>query len=278
MISADLVVVNADLVHAYNHFLPPSGRGDCLKGRATSCSSISFFWSFSEQIPQLRPHNVFIAGEYRKSSDVIFDEHGVPEDPSFYVNVPSRVDDSAAPAGKDSVMVLVPVGHLPQVTNANTEDEKRIWDSLVARTKKELISIIEQRTGARNLRLKLLNEQVNTPLTWRDKFNLDRGAILGLSHSFENVGCFRPDVKHPDVRGLYFAGCSTQPGAGVPACLVSGRLASEQIVKDWDRTEGTKRPTRRMLLIGLAILGLLIAATFHCSSDPRLSYIVVARK
>ncbi|PLB51383.1 FAD/NAD(P)-binding domain-containing protein [Aspergillus steynii IBT 23096] len=104
VVSADLVVLNADLVYACNHLLPLSGHAHRLQDRATSCSSISFFWSFDEHIPQLRPHNVFLANKYRQSFDVIFDEHGIPEDPSFYVNVPSRVDPTAAPPGKDSIM------------------------------------------------------------------------------------------------------------------------------------------------------------------------------
>lgn len=33
----------------------------------------------------------------------------MPSDPSFYVNIPSRVDPSAAPEGKDAVIVLVSI-------------------------------------------------------------------------------------------------------------------------------------------------------------------------
>ncbi|KAI9038983.1 phytoene desaturase family protein [Aspergillus affinis] len=266
VISADLVVVNADLVYACNRLLPPSSHARRLQDRSASCSSISFYWSFGEEIPELKPHNVFLADKYRESFDTIFDEQGIPEDPSFYVNVPSRVDQSAAPTGKDAVMVLVPVGHLPKTTFTDVEEEKARWESLVARMRDTVIKTIEERTGTRGLRSKLLNEQVNTPLTWRDRFNLDRGAILGLSHSFNNVGCFRPHIKHPHIRGLYFAGCSTQPGAGVPACLVSGRLVSEQIVKDWKKRDEAQFFTSWKFLMGLAMLGLLMAVM---ASFPR---------
>jgi phytoene desaturase (3,4-didehydrolycopene-forming) len=75
-------------------------------------------------------------------------------------------------------------------------------------------------------------ELVNTPVTWRKRFNLDRGAILGLSHSFANVLCFRPQMKHPHIEELYFAGCSTHPEAGVRASLVIEKLAAQQIVRD----------------------------------------------
>lgn len=46
------------------------------------------------QINQLDVHNIFLAKEYQASFDDIFKRHLLPEDPSFYVNVPSRIDPS----------------------------------------------------------------------------------------------------------------------------------------------------------------------------------------
>ncbi|GLB07528.1 hypothetical protein AtubIFM57258_002871 [Aspergillus tubingensis] len=91
-IYADLVVINADLVYAYNNLLPESGYD-----------------------------------KYRESFDSIFIEHGIPDEPSFYVNVPSRIDPTAAPPGKDAVVVLVPVGSLRE---PGINDKKR-WDRII---------------------------------------------------------------------------------------------------------------------------------------------------
>lgn len=117
-LSADLVVINADLVYAYSSLLPPSPSPSSstsgsyttsLARRPASCSSISFYWSLKEKIPQLQTHNIFLAEEYRESFDTIFEKQEMPDDPSFYVNIPSRVDPSAAPEGKDAVIVLVSI-------------------------------------------------------------------------------------------------------------------------------------------------------------------------
>lgn len=224
---ADVVVINADLVYAYNNLLPPTSYSRSLTKRQASCSSISFFWSFGKVIPELQVHNVFLAEEYKESFDAIFHRHQLPAEPSFYVNVPSRIDPTAAPKGKDAVVVLVPVGHLVD-DPSNPQD----WDLLVTHAREVVFKTIESRTGCSRLRDSLLHELIETPTSWKTKFNLDRGAILGLSHSFFNVLSFRPKIKHSDIRGLYFVGASTHPGAGVPVSLSSAKIVSQSIIAD----------------------------------------------
>ncbi|OJI85130.1 hypothetical protein ASPTUDRAFT_189213 [Aspergillus tubingensis CBS 134.48] len=217
-LEADLVVVNADLVYAYNNLLPASKEARHLSNREASCSSISFFWSFDRVISELKVHNIFLAEEYKISFDSIFKDHQLPDEPSFYVNVPSRIDPTAAPKGKDAVVVLVPTGHMMDST------EPLDWDTLVGKARDIVFDTIETRTGARALRESLLHESVETPASWKKKFNLDRGSILGLSHSFFNVLSFRPKSKHSSIKGLYFVGASTHPGTGVPVCLAGSKL------------------------------------------------------
>ncbi|KAL6713460.1 hypothetical protein ACLMJK_008925 [Lecanora helva] len=231
-LSADVVIINADLVYAYNNLLPPTSTATSLKRRPASCSSISFYWAMDRQIPELSTHNIFLADHYRESFDSIFKHQLIPSQPSFYVNVPSRIDPTAAPDMKDSIVVLVPVGHLLSEQEGAGIDihTKQDWDTMVSSARSTVFSTIESRTGCPNLRSHLVHEIVNTPQTWQDGFNLDKGAILGLSHSFFNVLSFRPKTKHPAIEGLYFVGASTHPGTGVPICLAGSKVTSEQVL------------------------------------------------
>lgn len=45
-------------------------------------------------VPELGVHNIFLADQYKESFDSIFVQHAMPEEPSFYLNVPSRIDPS----------------------------------------------------------------------------------------------------------------------------------------------------------------------------------------
>ncbi|GMF68356.1 unnamed protein product [Aspergillus oryzae] len=254
---ADLVVINADLVYAYNELLPKTRRSHDLKKRPVSCSSISFFWSFDEKLPHLRAHNIFLAEKYRESFDAIFEDHRIPDGPSFYVNVPSKIDPTAAPPGKEAVVVLVPVGHLTSEKGGQLEEEK--WDTLVSQTREIVLDTIEARTGLQDLRSRLVHEMVETPLSWEERFNLDRGAILGLSHSFFNVLSFRPQIKHPDIERLYFVGASTHPGTGVPVCLAGSKLVTQQIVEDWNMGIRQKPRSGFILTLVMALLTLVVS-------------------
>ncbi|KAL8727952.1 MAG: hypothetical protein Q9166_005717 [cf. Caloplaca sp. 2 TL-2023] len=242
-VSADVVVVNADLVYAYSNLLPQSTYSRSLQKRSTSCSSISFYWAMNRKIPELTTHNIFLAEHYRESFDDIFKQQLIPQEPSFYLNVPSRIDPTAAPEGKDSIVVLVPVGHLLDENQGIGRKgldvhNKQDWDAMVSKARQTIFSTVEARTGAKDLQSALVKEIVNTPQSWKDVFNLDKGAILGLSHSFFNVLCFRPKTKHPSIEGLHFVGASAHPGTGVPIVLAGAKLTSDQVLKGF----GMKKP------------------------------------
>lgn len=244
IIEADIVVINADLVYAYGNLLPQTTSqtrryAKSLRRKDGSCSSISFYWSLDRKVPELQTHNIFLADEYRESFDAIFDRQTLPDEPSFYVNVPSRIDPSAAPEGHDSVIALVPVGHLLETKGAGTGvdngsgiRQEQDWNALVSRARRAVLSTIAARTGCASLEPFITHEIVNDPYTWEAKFNLDKGSILGLSHSFSNVLAFRPKTRAKGFRNAYFVGASTHPGTGVPIVLAGSKITAEQILED----------------------------------------------
>lgn len=184
-------------------------------------------------MPELHTHNVFLAEDYKDSFDDIFKRQQIPKEPSFYVNVPSRIDPSAAPAGRDSVVVLVPCGHLLEgnadrgLNPQNAQD----WKVMISKARTAVFETVRLRTGA-DLESHVVHEIINTPASWKESFNLDKGAILGLSHSFFNVLSFRPGTKHTDIKNLYFVGASTHPGTGVPIVLAGSKITTGQILDD----------------------------------------------
>ncbi|KAJ6635850.1 Phytoene desaturase, partial [Pseudolycoriella hygida] len=223
---ADLVVCNADLVYAYNKLLPQTSYGKRLgeKGVLTS-SSISFYWGMKRKIPQLDVHNIFLAKEYQSSFDDIFKRHLLPEDPSFYLNVPSKIDPTAAPDGKETIVVLLPMGHI-------TPNNEHRLDELIKSARAQVIERIEASLNISNFDELIETELINDPRTWQTKFNLWKGSILGLSHNILQVLHLRPATRSNLFKNLYFVGASAHPGTGVPVVLCGAKLVEKQIMED----------------------------------------------
>jgi phytoene desaturase len=220
--TADVVVANADLPYVYSQLLPDRTAARRLDGLEHTCSAFTFYWGVDRVYPQLGTHNVFLAGEYRASFDRIFRDHTLPDDPSVYVHAPARADASAAPAGQDTVMALVPVGHL---------GAHRDWEMLRARARAAVLRRLAQ-VGISDLEQHLKFEVCYAPKTWAGLYNLSRGSAFGLSHGVWQVGYLRPRNRHARCRNLYFVGASTHPGGGLPMVLESARLTTERIQAD----------------------------------------------
>jgi phytoene desaturase len=222
---ADIYVGNADLPYIYKHLLPPSRTARSLDRKLYTCSTIMFYWGVNRAYPQIAHHNVFLGGDYRASFDAIFEEHGLPERPSFYVHAPARTDPAAAPPGQDTLYVLVPVGHLDQ---GIAQD----WEGMIARARKAVLERLATDMDIHDLKEHTKFEVVYQPQTWKQRFNLEKGAAFGLSHNFMQVGYLRPRNRHRKFRNLYFAGASTHPGTGLPIVLLSAKLTTERILKE----------------------------------------------
>ena len=223
--SADVIIANADLPYVYSHLLPDKAEADHLERLKYTCSAIMFYWGVDKVYPQLGTHNVFLADDYRTSFDRIFNDHLLPDEPSFYVHAPARTDPSAAPLGQDTLMVLVPAGHLDTGIDQD-------WHKLQARARSAVISRLAASVGIVDLEQHLKFEVSYTPCDWLSMYNLAKGAAFGLSHNFMQVGYLRPHNRHHRYGNLYFVGSSTHPGTGLPMVLLSARLTTERILKE----------------------------------------------
>lgn len=223
---ADLFVGNADLPYIYKELLPANKDAQKLDKKLYTCSTIMFYWGVDKAYPQVAHHNVFLSGDYKASFDQIFNDHSLPEQPSFYVHAPARTDASAAPEGQETLYVLVPVGHM-------VENNQQDWDVMVNRARETVFARLEKEMGINDLREHIKFEIVHTPPVWKEKFNLEKGAAFGLSHNFWQVGFLRPQNRHAQFKNMYFAGASTHPGTGLPIVLLSAKLTTQRILKEF---------------------------------------------
>lgn len=226
-LEGNVILANADLPYVYQDLLPRDGNARALARKRYSCSVISFFWGLERTFENLAPHTLFLADDYRNNFERIDRDLGLPANPSLYLHAPARLDPSMAPHGRDTLIAIVPVGHM-------SENENQNWDELRDAARWHVFQRLGT-LGITGLEAHIKFEETYSPPVWQKRYNLAKGATHGLAHTLTQMACFRPSNRHPRYRNLYFVGASTHPGTGLPTAMVSGRLVSERILEDFDR-------------------------------------------
>jgi phytoene desaturase len=223
-VKADVYLANADLPYVYHELLPKDGRAERIARMQFSCSVISFFWGVDKPYPRLSPHTLFLADDYRQNFETIIRQLGLPVNPSLYIHAPTRLDPSMAPSGEDTLIAIVPVGHLSQ-------DDGQDWDALTDEARRHVFRRLCT-LGITDLEAHIKFETSFTPLSWKKRYNLMRGSTHGLSHKLTQLAYLRPSNRHPQYRNLYFVGASTHPGTGLPTAMISARLVTQRILDE----------------------------------------------
>jgi len=221
---ADAIIANADLPYVYGDLLPEPGEAARLNRKRYSCSVVSFFWGVDKTYEVLGPHTLFLSDDYRQNFESIIDDLELPKNPSLYVHAPARLDSSMAPPGEDTLIAIVPVGHLSQ-------DGEQDWGQIRDRARREVFRRLAL-VGITDLEGHIKFEVTYNPLSWRKRYNLTKGATHGLCHNLAQLGYLRPHNRHSTYHNLYFVGASTHPGTGVPTALVSARLVADRVTDD----------------------------------------------
>jgi phytoene desaturase len=226
-LEADAIVANADLPYVYQKLLPEKDLANRMNLKEFSCSVISFFWGIDKKYDTLAPHTLFLADDYRENFESINEQLTLPDNPSLYIHAPARLDPSMAPKGDDTLIAIVPVGHID-------ESDPQDWDRIRVQARKAVFRRLSL-LGINDLEDHIKFETCFTPLSWHKRYNLMKGATHGLSHNLTQLGYFRPQNRHPHYHNLYFVGASTHPGTGVPTALVSARLVAERVRDEIER-------------------------------------------
>lgn len=222
---ADVIVANADLPYVYQELLPRDGTAESLTHKRYSCSTLSFFWGLKRSFPELQAHMLFLAQNYLEGFDALR-KPGLPDEPNLYVHCPSRLDPAMAPSDRETLIGIVPIGHLH--TNPHAD-----WSTIQDHARRTIFARLSA-IGLHDLQDHIDFEVVYTPETWHTRYNLYKGATHGMSHTLTQMAYMRPHNRHRRYLNLYFVGASTHPGTGVPTVLISARLAAERIVDELD--------------------------------------------
>ncbi len=211
----DAAVVNADYAYTQSMLLKRT-----LPKYQYSCSTYLLYLGLNKKVTGLAHHNLFFAKDLKRNLRQIFRDGVIPDDPSFYVHVPTVTDPSLAPPGKDIVYVLVPVPNLQKQSDVFLKYERAIRSAVFQRVKEQAGVALED---------SIETEHRFYPLDFIGKYNIQYGATFGLAHNLMQSAFFRPSNVDAQMKNLYFVGASTQPGGGLPVVIASSRIVADLI-------------------------------------------------
>ena len=222
VISADLVISNADIEHTETKLLPEDSRSlkeKYWKKRTMAPSAFIMYIGMKDQVPSLTHHNLIFSKDWEKNFSQIFDKPQWPEDPSLYVCCPSKTDPTVAPQGKENLFVLVPIASGLEYDEAS-----------LAMYKDKILSTMEKEMNIPNFKNRIEYMRVYSVKDFAKDYNAYKGSALGLAHTLMQTAFFRPNNRSKKVNNLYYVGAGTNPGIGMPICLISAELAYKRIM------------------------------------------------
>jgi 1-hydroxycarotenoid 3,4-desaturase len=239
-LDADAVIFNGEAAALQDGLLGKAAQVASPARNAIEPRSLSALtWAMHARTSGFEPsfHTVFFQDHYDSEFSDIFEHARLPRRPTVYMCAQDRSPHAANPGeetsgskGLERLLLLVNAPALGRAPTLSTEDidacQRAAFNHLA-------------RCG---LTLEAAPEHVwrNTPAHFSQRFAGSNGAIYGMApHGW--MSSFRRAASQTAIPGLYLAGGSVHPGAGVPMAALSGRLAAATLMAHLDSTSRSRR-------------------------------------
>lgn len=233
IVTADIVVSNADAGHTYDHLLRNHRKRRWTPARLkrSRWSMGLFVWYFgtkgtSAMWPDAGHHTILSGPRYEGLVRDIFRKGVLADDMSLYVHRPSVTDPGVAPEGDDTFYALSPVPHLGHADPVN-------WSEMEETYRLKVQNVLEEQLLP-GLGDHLSASCVFTPDTFRDRYLSPYGTGFSIEPRILQSAWFRPHNVSEEAKGLYLVGAGTHPGAGLPGVISSAEVLG-QLVPDAER-------------------------------------------
>jgi phytoene dehydrogenase-like protein len=141
-------------------------------------------------------------------------------DPTVYIHITQSKEPNDAPAGASNWFVMVNVP--PYNDQLSEEDYLNMRKVVVEKINRILNVDIES----------LIEEETYwSPRGIEADTSSYRGSLYGNASNTAYAAFMRHANQSPEIAGLYFCGGSVHPGGGVPLCLLSAKIVSEELAK-----------------------------------------------
>jgi phytoene desaturase len=225
MLSADIVVANADATHLYNDLVTDArGRRPRrhLRRATPSLSGFVLLLGVHGRTEGLSHHNVWFPHDYDAEFDSIFGRRAKPvSDPTIYACVP---DDPLMRPSADHESWFILINAPRHGTGPGCVDWSQA--AMTHAYADHILDVLAER-GV-DIRNRIMWREIRTPLDLQTHTRAPGGAIYGSSSNGSRSAFLRPANISP-IPGLYLVGGSAHPGGGLPLVGLSAQIVTEHI-------------------------------------------------
>lgn len=219
-VAADCIISNADMHWSETQLLPPSLQTypEAYWQKKTMAPSgfIVYLW-VRGSIEAIKHHTLLFAPDRDKNFGEIFETKQPPSDPSLYICCPSKTDACVAPEWYENLFILVPFPSGVSLDNAQQQAYK-----------KKIYTLIES-TISETFQDRIVEEHLFVSQDFEARYHAFQWTALGLAHTLWQSALRRPNNVSKKVKNLYYVGWYTNPGIGMPMCMISGKLVAQRI-------------------------------------------------
>ncbi|GAB5465481.1 MAG: phytoene desaturase family protein [Candidatus Kapaibacteriales bacterium] len=231
-IDFDILVCNSDVAETYRYLIDDIDKlqfKEKYNQLEPSLSGNIMCWGVEGEYGKLALHNIFFCEDYKKEFDAIFNENKIADDPTFYISISSRLNETDSPQGFESWFILVNAPYISSGSGRDAMAKSLIYNKL----KERLISKL--RVHGIDIRDKIKYEYFIDEYDMYNKYSSNAGSIYGTSSNSKWSAFKRPPNRDRNYKDLYFCGGSSHPGGGIPLTILSGKHVHTIIKRKADK-------------------------------------------
>ena len=240
-ISCDYVVSAAYPNKVYTRMIEPAsevpeGAVKMVNGRALSVCPVSIIMVLEGRPEELGITNYSTFSGDTMDTNEIWENYKNLSEPYNYITTIclNYANPNCVPEGYTQLSITaLPLNDpFAEVTEESYFDLKR-------RLANEMIEKYLRHTGVPDFRDRIVEIEVETPMTVAHYVGAWKGSIYGYSHSLSDHAVARLQMKEDDkfIEGLEFAGAHGMSGDGMGPQITNGRAAAKAIREDKERKE-----------------------------------------
>jgi phytoene desaturase len=216
---AEIIISNGHIQTTENNLLSKEYRTHkVLLQKDLAPSAVLIMAGYKDIIKNAQHHNLIFSTDYKKYYDELFSDITLPADPNFYVNIASVNDSSTAPDGCSNISIVVP--YPAGIYLSKVEEEEYA---------NKIIRIAMRHFGEKEYEDKLQILEIRSAKFFESRYDAPSGTAIGIGHNLSKTGPLRPQNYNSKLKNLFYVGADTQPGIGMPMCILSGQLTYKRI-------------------------------------------------